>query len=217
MGVTAAGHLIKGKWPLLRRLDLSGNQLKTTAIAKLAKAKWPLLERLELSAYPMEPEALAYIVRANWSLKVLNLSSTCQNGGLVSVLVMGNWPLLEVLQLNYNHIGSSGAAILVKGNWPKLKKLGLHMTDLKEKSLKTLVEASRWPLLESLDLSKNRLGTLAYSLLGISSFSGPSDPAVVPDWLDGSCWPLLKTVDPHHRGFHPCSSIWADQGWLEWQ
>ena len=79
-------------------------------------------------------------------------------------------------------------------------------------------------MLETLDLGQNYLGTLAYQLRGDKSgfimiadysygefyMTNQIDPAETPDWLDGSCWPCLKDVDPCGCSFMPCQTMELD-------
>ena len=82
-------------------------------------------------------------------------------------------------------------------------------------------------MLETINLAHNDIGTLAYKLIGQTSnfrlmgtsdgersrtlrVSDVPDPEVTPEWVDGSCWPLLKSVDPYGRGFFPCRTMEHD-------
>ena len=185
------------EFPLM--LHTGYNQINAKAVAKLSTANWPLLEYLDLSGYPMENTALTCLVKTKWPLKELHLKSNDFYGDAVYIVIKGDWPLLEVLDLSYNDLHSTGATGLVQGKWPRLRILGFHRTQLKAKLLKILLEG-QWPLLESCDPSGNRLGTVAYQLVGITDESGP---AVNTDWVQAKNWPMLRTIDPHGQGFLP--------------
>ncbi len=59
LGSVAVSYLAQGKWPLLKRLDLNGNELEDRAVDELFKGEWPLLEELKLTFRSLHGKVIA--------------------------------------------------------------------------------------------------------------------------------------------------------------
>ena len=51
-------YLAQGKWPLLKLLNLQGNELEDTVLDELFKGDWPLLEELKLTVRSLRGQAI---------------------------------------------------------------------------------------------------------------------------------------------------------------
>jgi len=51
-------YLAQGKWPLLQKLSLDGNELEDTALDELFTGEWPLLEKLKLTVRSLHGKAI---------------------------------------------------------------------------------------------------------------------------------------------------------------
>ncbi len=51
-------YLAQGKWPLLKLLNLQGNELEDTVLDELFKGDWPLLEELKLTVRSLHGQAI---------------------------------------------------------------------------------------------------------------------------------------------------------------
>lgn len=69
LGSMAVSYLAQGKWPLLWKVSLEGNE--DTVLDELFKGDWPLIEKLKLTVRSLRGKAIT-----RW----LGLSSRCARG-----------------------------------------------------------------------------------------------------------------------------------------
>ena len=74
---------------------------------------------------------------------------------------MGNWPALQTLDLDNNHLEDVSLLSLVTGKWPLLELLSLRNNDLSEEAMPILVRGN-WPLLGTLRLDGNRFNAESF-------------------------------------------------------
>ena len=101
------------KFPKLRRFEFSA----TFSRASTAK--------VDLAALSLA--TIAQITKCHWSsLGVLTFAECGLDSQGLSLLIQGDWPLLQSLDVSRNHIDAEGMALLAKGNWPMLTHIELN-------------------------------------------------------------------------------------------
>ena len=130
-------------------------------IEGLENAAWADLDYLNLCNCGLTGADGVGIAMAakHWrKLRLLNLSWTKISADAITALSEVALPLLEDLNLNGTWIGPATGAALANAapQWPSLRKLRLRLIGLEDKGLDALLSAN-YPLLEHIDLSRNRL------------------------------------------------------------
>ena len=170
-------HLVANwhRWPKLKSLDVSvvnaddedDNhtaeffEILGSPLQGLENAAWADLEDLNLADCRLGEAGGIGLARAakHWRrLRVLNLADNFLTANAVITLSEVSLPLLEDLTLSGNMIGPAIGAALAKGapQWPSLRNLSLQRVRLIDAGLEALLSA-RFPFLEAIDLSYNRL------------------------------------------------------------
>ena len=170
------------QWLHLKHLDLSGrhHELESADVLCLIRGHWPGLLTLSLSGSLLQCElleSLAHLVHASWLvLQDLDLSGQCDSDAYWShehtaMLSQGTWPMLKRLNLSHNMMFPGCMPMLAQGHWPFLEE----MTDcyMGSDDLIDLFMAD-WPLMQDLDLSRNSK-KLRFAKLA-------SNPAVLSMW-----------------------------------
>ena len=95
---------------------------------------------------------LQILVQGNWpQLQTLNLKYRARlEPGAVAQLARAHWPNLVSLDLSRNGLGEAAVSQLIAGNWPALKSVNLSHNKLDAAAIAWLIQAD-WPL-ESLEL-----------------------------------------------------------------
>lgn len=105
--IQIAGLLASCDWPLLWKLDLSGNVLTDTFIGHLVHGKWPCLQELDLSRNDLQEEGVKHLVQGQWPMLSqlwLRDNAFCQHSiDMESLLqVFGSmWPTIFLDNLDW--------------------------------------------------------------------------------------------------------------------
>ena len=163
--------IARANWHLLDSLQLhlfmSSEQLELL----LSNMRKPNLQHLDLSNNTWSPASMSVLVDSHWSVGITQLA-LC--GALLDVaaiveLVKGNLPVLSVLRLDDNALGSLAMSHLSRGIWPQLRHLSLRENKLNECAMRRLLQG-RWPLVQHVDLFHNNLGSGGVRALGEGSW-----------------------------------------------
>ncbi len=140
LDTAAIEHLVQGKWPMLEWLDLSSNELDDLSIEALAQGLWPKLKSLNISQMGVSVWAKDY--------------DAASLGSVPGHLVQGDWPSLECLILDMVNIDAQGMSVLIKGNWPLLNELSMCDNRFTLAWLPLLSQAAAaWPLVTKLSIT----------------------------------------------------------------
>ena len=116
-------HLGNGKWPLLRKLNLSNSHLTAAAMAEVTRGRWPGLKQLVLHSCRLDPRAIAHLTEAKWtSLEVIDLHANPMGAQDMEILAAGSWPSLTTLNAG-TLLEEVAWGNLICGQWPKLHTL----------------------------------------------------------------------------------------------
>lgn len=195
------GHLqvlVKGTWPSLTSLDLSGLSLTDLNIAQLSHGRWPLLKFLNLSRSQLDSAAVQHLTKVHLpQLETLDLSWNWLDDQAIWQLQNSNWSYLQHLNLRFNMLRTEGIACLTRCSWPMLKSLNLRSNFIDGKAMDQLVQG-KWLQLMHLDLRTNR-GAYAQKVTQ-SPWSQLKSIALDDDKLDSTSmqlllkrWPQLQT------------------------
>ena len=205
LAVDAMSQLVLGKWPALKHLDLSHNNLDTDAIALLTQADWQL-EVLQLCDNRIDVEAVKLLTTAQWPLRQLDLGHNKLDDSALSHLCSGRWPELQTLVLTRNYLHAN--AQFCQTDWPNLVSVNLSNCLLFKADIAGLREA-HWPNLLTLNLSYNVLDevSMTHMVKGIwpelkcvylvNSFL--NDAAIKV--LSRNCWHKLEYLGLHLNPF----------------
>jgi len=142
----------EAKWPQLKSLNLSDNNIGDQGLAMLSTKDWPLLENLNLSNTKLTLKGIKVMTHeSKWShLRCLNLSYNEINDEGLEILSHKDWSLLEKLNLSNSKITSKGVDVLVnKMNLANLKRLDISYNKIFDEGLEILA-SGKWPLLEDM-------------------------------------------------------------------
>ena len=127
----ALSGLIEADWTNLQTLNLSFSNLGRSGIMQLSNGRWPLLRKLDISGmcHPslLTHDEYADFAQGSWpQLMHLSLAHNELNDECAVQLIDGDWPLLATIDLSYNEIGADGGTGLAVANWPHLEHLCLY-------------------------------------------------------------------------------------------
>ena len=150
-GFKEASYLVKGEWPLLKTLDVCGNNV---CIGQLLSGNWPALEHLMVLGLPHDDDAPTSVKETSglaWpSLKRLYLSDGAVDDLAVAELLLAEWPCLEFVCLG-RVSAEKVAQILASCKWPALSQLELrHIATAEGAALCTRLSEAHLPVLETL-------------------------------------------------------------------
>lgn len=182
----------KIEWPSLEHLDLSCNkQLDEGAMKKLVRGEWPWLDTVILSGCLLDAKAVSRLSKAKWSnLKNLDLSSNAIGSAAIASLAKGSFRKLEVLNLVCCDLDSATVEHLSKGRWPKLLVVNISMNKVKAAAL-TGLAAADWPVLEELNLADNELGEDLSLFSDDKPLGWTANKLEPPGWRNFPCLKLL--------------------------
>ena len=192
----------KIEWPELQELDLSCNKLlDAKAMSKLIKGQWPWLNSLSLSGCDLDASAASKISKGDWlHLRTLNLSANeLGAAGIAALLKYQKWRKLEHLSLSSNQLDLAAFELLVKAKWDNLRHLSLSLNKLPAAVVAPLRTAA-WPALEVLDLSGNDITQAHLALFKDDNVGSSLSASAVKEFnkLDPPGFlqfPLLHTLD----------------------
>ncbi len=184
---TCWAELVKGKWPNLTHLDLSGNDIGTGFFIKLKNAKWPLLRSLNLQftlhklSATARNEALQGLGQCNWhQLQSLSLADCSLSPEAMQKVCQAQWSDLRELDLTANSMSGDAIRCLAGSFWSQLEVLILIWCDINVTAVSELVQA-QWSHLKTLTLKGNDIHVDALDLLVEAQ------------------WPLLTVLDLSHN------------------
>lgn len=177
--------LLKGSWPHLSMIVMQHQEYGYSSFSQLLKPRWQLLARIDLSTrcfgsvdvvllvkpleHPHQTTQGVYQIyvrplrgllnKVGPGLRRIHLSEINLRGmgpAVLTQLSQGSWPLLTSLDMNDNKLGADSIAELVKGDFPALESLDLSSNKLDVAAMKQLVKGD-WPALKYLWLSINPL------------------------------------------------------------
>ncbi len=176
-------ELVKGEWPSLTHLDLSGNHIDTGSLINLKNAKWPLLGSLNLQftlhqlSATAQCEVLQGLAQCNWHhLQSLGLANCSLSPRAMQKICQAQWSDLRELDLTANSMSGGAITFLAGSVWSQLELLNLKWCDIDVTAVSYLVQA-QWPHLKTLALSGNDIHVDALNLLVEAQ------------------WPLLTVLD----------------------
>ncbi len=154
-----------GKWPLMKRLNLSQNKLKRAGVALLAQADWPILEQLVLSKCRLDAACTVVLADASWpELKWLHLDGNSFWYQRHGTCWFPSCPLLECADLSGGPEwderpgAHSVLCAVVTAQWSHLKHLDLSGRHHELGSADVLcLTRGHWPGLSTLSLSGSLL------------------------------------------------------------
>ena len=127
---------------------------KSSCMTSLAFANWPLLERLDLTGNCVNMEVLVHTHFPH--LQTLHLAETGFDACQPAVLKSGSWAELEVLDLDRNNVSEyqAHASIesLVQGQWP-LRVVSTKESKVTSGNMQILLQQG-WPPLIEVNLPK---------------------------------------------------------------
>lgn len=184
----------KIEWPSLEHLDLSCNkQMDEGAMKKLIRGAWPWLNTVILSGCLLDAKAVGRLSKAKWgNLKNLDLSSNPIGSDAIASLAKGAFRKLEVLKLVCCDLDSASIEHLSRGRWPKLLVLNISMNKIEAAAL-TGLAAADWPALVELNLADNELGDdiSLFSSTSDKPLGWTVNKLDPPGWRNFSCLKLL--------------------------
>lgn len=176
MDVDTVQHVAAGNWLQLTSLNLSGNCVEPAVVNHLIKAPWLALESLTLEYCKLVAESLPGFFHGHWpKLHILNIAhnrlwrlsehTMCielpglsklglAHTGLcfVSTAVLRSWSTIQHLDLE-NDLDGELVQDLMRADLSRIKSIGFDLFgSLQELRLLT---SAKWPMLESLDLSRH--------------------------------------------------------------
>ena len=153
-GLLAASILITGQWPQLQALYLSDTRLKPQAVEILTKGPWPALSSIGLSYCPgLDVDTVCEA----WPLLTSLQIECCSAFELHSARCISRLhPKMQQLMLYDNELGMEGLQLLLQADLQYLVKLSLGLNHFDGSALQLLVRG-KWPRLEYLDVSHNKL------------------------------------------------------------
>ena len=100
ISATGLQHVINAAWPLMKSLDFWDCDPCGLDLAQLAQGQWPLLEKLCLHKNNITEDGMLALVEANYAaLTVLDVSCWVHTPETISILMTGNWPKLQCLEI----------------------------------------------------------------------------------------------------------------------
>jgi len=193
----------RSNWPQLKHLDISLNEVNDQGIQLLSYGNWPLLETLNLEKTEMPTVGVEAIVKgSNWSqLKYLNLPWNKIDDESLEILALGNWPLLETLNLGSTRVTKKGLLNLIfKTKWSSLKEI--ICVPISEDFTKSLFKEN-WHCLEKLDLSsseitQHEIEAIVNKFPQLKHLDLSDNPKINDEALQiltQASWPLLETLN----------------------
>ena len=191
---------LAANWPQLTSLDLSGNSIGVDGVRVLVHSHWSGLQRLALGRCALTDAALPTLVEGKWlQLISLDLQRNEFSCPMMDCLAKAPWPALQELNLGLkmmtrhdmmsnglllifsklealnlsNHWLSEEALEQLGGmHWPHLKIMGLANSfgSFIDAEGAAFLDTVAWPLIESLDLSKNSMSKEAMTALSRQQF-----------------------------------------------
>ena len=188
---------LAASWPQLTSLDLSGNNIGVDGISVLVQSHWAGLQQMALGRCALTHAALLMLVKGKWlQLISLDLQRNKLSSCSLMSLASASWPALRELNLRLTSIAlHEGRAHSLPGMFSKLKVLDLgnhylcrealqqmgqmQWPHLKSMGLANCLGGSRdedflstvtLPVIESLDLSNNRLSKEFIAVLSRPQF-----------------------------------------------
>ena len=163
----------------IKKLTIRG--YKPYAIADmqlLVRGGWFHLQRLVVSDLSLNDESLDVLARGDWGL-LQSLSLSCNNLGVEGLrhFSPARFPALTNFELRYSRVSSHAMACIVS-RWPQLESLNLSSNHLDRECIAQLAEGI-WPLLTRLELNNNNIPTSAVGA------------------LQSARWPLLERLSLH--------------------
>ena len=147
--------LTQGNWPLLETLYLQSAKITSIGVEAIAnQTKWPQLKSLNLSYNDITDEGIRILSQGNWlQLEILHLEGIKITSTGVEAII-DKWPKLKLLNLSSNNIKDECFKILSRGNWPLLETLNLDNIDVSKKALIHFLVNSHWPNFKKITLPK---------------------------------------------------------------
>lgn len=159
LGDADVAALSHGRLRGLRELRLANNALTARSTTLLAGHAFAGLELLDLAHNPLGEDGLTALFEgAFFRLKSLDLAHTGGTAGAVRRLVHALLPELRRLDMSGTPVWAEQAKWLGRRFGGRLQALSLRSCSLTATSCATLLEPD-WPVLRSLDVDDNRLGT----------------------------------------------------------
>lgn len=163
------------KWPRLRKLDVSLNELGDHGIVGVCRGEWPELQELNLSGITFGIEGAEALRAAaggyspKWPcLKRLDRSESKNCDRTLNVLCRGHWEGLEYLSLELSNLGIDGSRCLAAaagaGRLPSLATLELQKTCIDADAINALLSVC-WSKLEVICLGGQRIDSAALAAL----------------------------------------------------
>jgi len=147
-GKNLAKDLLRKDWDKLEEVDLSWDHIGQNEIEMIVKrCDWLHLKQLDLSRNQISNEGFRMLAEGNWPLlEILNLRSTgITTEGVGALVNQAKWPKLKHLNLSKNEINDEAIAILCQGDWPLLEILELEATEVTRKALPSFLLHANWP------------------------------------------------------------------------
>ena len=150
----AEGFLPKNQ-PFLERLDLSSCQITQKEIKIiLEKFKWPQLRHLDLSDNDIFDQGLALIIGQWKLLEEFHLKNTKITRQGIEIIVNEMYlPNLQKLDISENAIFDERLKLITSGNWPLFQHLVYRDIKITTKGNIALLRNLQWPNLDHLEHS----------------------------------------------------------------
>ena|SRR6266545_201991 len=175
-GGQLAGELARlARPPRLKKLDLSGNQLRAQALAPLvASEAVAAVEDLDLSDNNLGADGVAVVAGGNFpALHSLHLLRTRpQEGGVNALAAADFFPDLRSLSLGGNNLGPAAAFAIASGPAENLRVLDLRENRIGDRGATSLAESERLANLIELDLAEAQIGDAGAEALADSPHLG---------------------------------------------
>ena len=192
-------ELVKGEWPNLTHLDLSGNHIDTGLLINLKNAKWPLLGSLNLQFTLHQLSATQHSMRHSkaWRnahhLQSLGLASCSLSPEAMQKICQAQWSDLRELDFTANSMSGDAVRYLAGSAWSQLEVLTLKWCVIEVTAVSYLVQA-QWSHLKTLALSGNDIHVDALDLLVEAQ------------------WPLLTVLDLSRNYLGPGAMVRLSSG-----